>query len=163
MTYNIATDSYQNDEFEQILDTNFRYDIPYKIDREKYAEILKKHNQKMRIVDADVVLFRTDYCCSSSFDYNDEEKENKEPYLYAFYAWPENSPEGRYDCFLFSDDEYENKELQKEAYENFIREIMGCIIEVDKEYLQKVKDELISKIEEFYKQLNLVNNILNEK
>ena len=159
MTYNPGTDSYQNDDFEQILDTEFIYDIPYKIDRKKYTEVLKKYNQDMRILDADIVLFRTDYCYSSSWD----EKENKEPYLYAFYAWPENSPEGSkdfYDCFLFQDYKYDNK--HKEVYENFIREIMGCIIEVDKEHLQKVKDNVVSKIEEFYKQLDIVTNILNK-
>ena len=49
MKYNSATDSYENEFLESILDTNFKYGVPYKIDREKYENAFKKFNKNSTI------------------------------------------------------------------------------------------------------------------
>ena len=152
MTYNSSTDSFQNDRFEKILNTNFRYDIPYKINKDKYSEILKEHKQKQRIVDADVVIF----CC----DYTENEKGDK--LSYTFFAWPENSPENsedHYDCFQFYHYKYDN---QKEAYESFVHELLKCVIGVDNEHVMNVYNDILNEREELNKQLEIVENILYE-
>lgn len=156
MTYNSSTDSFQNDRFEKILDTNFRYDIPYKINKEKYSEILKEHNQQQRIIDADVVIFRCDY--SENEKWGNDELELS----YTFYAWPENSPENSkdyYDCFQFYHYNYDN---QKEAYENFVHELLKCVIGVDYEHVMNVYNDILNEREELNKHLEIVENILYE-
>ena len=42
MYYNPGTGSYCNDFMEHIADTKFRTNVPYKIDKQKYDEILRK-------------------------------------------------------------------------------------------------------------------------
>ena len=49
MHYNEATDTYDNDRFEELLETGFRCDIPYLIDRKKYESVLEKRKFRMRI------------------------------------------------------------------------------------------------------------------
>ena len=56
MTYSASTGDYESDFLERILDTDFRYGVPYKIDREKYESTLKEFHQEMRVEDADVLL-----------------------------------------------------------------------------------------------------------
>ena len=131
MEYFEGTGSYEAEFLEQILDTRFRYGVPYKIDKKKWDEILEKYGEKTRFNDADVVKFHSDYSLS---DYRDGKL-----YSYAFFAWPQNSPEGSddfYECILFSDYKYNDK--HKEAYENFIHEIVKCIICVDQYSLEKL-------------------------
>lgn len=157
MTYNPATDSYQNDIFEKILDTDFRCNIPYKINKEKYSEILKEHNQQQRIIDADVVIFCYDYTESKKW-----ESDDKVDLSYSFFAWPKNSPENSedyYDCFLFWHYDYEN---QKEAYENFVHELLKCVIGVDYEHVMNVYNDILNEREELNKRLEIVENILYE-
>lgn len=57
MEYNSAIGSYEDEFLEPILDTNFKYGVPYKIDREIYENAFKKFNKNIRIKDADVVVF----------------------------------------------------------------------------------------------------------
>ena len=128
MYYNESTGSYCNDFMEHIIDTGFRTDVPYKIDKQKYDEILRKYNNGSRFKDSDVVTFSMDY----SFHHFDKGEDGETPYLYSFFAWPENPSDGSgdfYDCILFEDYKYDNK--QKEAYENFVRELMTSVIGVD--------------------------------
>ena len=70
MIYSESTDSYQSEFLEPILDTNFKYGVPYKIDREIYENAFKKFNKDIRIKDADVVVFHADY----NKDEDDEER-----------------------------------------------------------------------------------------
>ena len=157
MTYNSSTNSFQNDRFEKILDTNFRYDIPYKVNKVKYSEILKEHNQQQRIIDADVVTFHCDYTENEKWG-NDDEVELS----YTFFAWPKNSPKNskdHYDCFQFWHYDYDN---QKEAYENFVHELLKCVIGVDYEHVMNVYNDILNEREELNKQLEIIENILYE-
>ena len=134
MTYNPGTDSYQADFLENILDTAYKYGVPYIIDREKYEAIMKKFKKEVRIKDANVVVFHADY--------NKDEEDERGIYSYAFYAWPKNSPEGSedfYDCSQFWDYEYDYK--HKERFEEFVRAILGSVVGVDKPRLLALIEE----------------------
>lgn len=165
MYYNESTGSYCNDFMEPLVDTGFLTDVPYKINKEKYNELLKKYNETSRFNDTDVVTFSTDYTYT---DFNVEE-ENTTPYMYGFFVWSKNSPEGSsdfYDCMLFEDHKYDNK--HKEAYENFIKEVTACIIGVDIPTAMAKKQELSAELKkktdelaEFETVIKLANNKIN--
>lgn len=132
MTYSEATGSYQSDFLENILDTNFRYGIPYKIDREKYKAVMKEFEKEVRIKDANVVVFT----------YNEDENDSRNIYYYAFFAWPKNSPEGSedfYDCSQFWDYDYNFK--HKEKFEEFVHAILSSVVGVDKQHLLGLIEE----------------------
>lgn len=65
MKYNNATDRYESEFLEPILDTNFKYGVPYKINREIYENAFKQFNKnssiKHAIKHADVVVFHAHY------------------------------------------------------------------------------------------------------
>ena len=104
MKYNSATDRYESEFLEPILDTDFKYGVPYKINREIYENAFKKFNKnssiKHVIKHADVVVFHAHY----DEDYGS----------YTFFAFPKNSPED-YDCSQF----YSYDDKHKESFENF--------------------------------------------
>ena len=152
MYYNPGTGSYETDFLEPILDTAFRCNVPYKIDREKYQEILEKYKQDMRIVDADVVSFNYDY----------SKHDDGEIWLYAFYAYPKNSPEGSedfYDCFLFDDSRCNGKNTEEE-YQKFVRELMGCVIGVDIPTATNLRNEKVKQVCQSLKELDEIVNII---
>ena len=93
----------------------------------------------------------------------DDEDQKRGVYGYTFYAWPQNSPKGSkdfYDCFMFWDWEQENK--HKENFEAFVRAILKSIICPDKEYINKLKDEMQEKKKEIEEQTNIINDIYNQ-
>ena len=146
MTYSSATDSYEADFLEQILDTDFKYGVPYKIDREKYEQVLKDNHQEIRIKDADVVVFHANY--------NKDEGSDRNIYSYTFYAWNKNSPKNSndfYDCFQFWDYSYDYK--HKEKFEEFVHELLKSVVCVDNEYLGKLIKELAKKRTEINKNI----------
>lgn len=161
MYYNPGTGSYCNDFMEHIADTELRTDVPYKIDKQKYDEILRKYNNGSRFKDSDVVTFSMDY----TFHGNCEGGDGETPYLYGFFAWPENTPDGSddfYDCILFEELNFPN---HKEAYENFMRELMTAVIGVDIPTATKEKEKLAAELKkkaddftEFETIINLANN-----
>lgn len=135
MTYSEGTGSYEADFLENILDTEYKYGIPYKINREKYEAVMKEFEKEVRIKDANVVVFHADY-----------NKEDDEPergiYSFAFFAWPQNSPEGSedfYDCSLFWDYKYDYK--HKEKFEEFVHAILGSVIGIDNQHLLSLINE----------------------
>jgi hypothetical protein len=142
MYYNPGTGSYCNDFMEHIADTEFRTDVPYKIDKQKYDEILRKYNEGTRFHDSDVVTFSMDY----SFHGSSEGEDGETPYMYGFFAFPEKAEGSKdfYDCILFHDYEYDNK--HKEAYENFVRELMGSVIGVDIPTATREKEKLAAEL-----------------
>lgn len=149
MTYSEATDSYNNDYLEPILseETGFLHNIPYRIDKEKYLEVLKKYSQNNRFKDADVVVFHSDYCVHDEGDI----------WMRSFFAFPENSPENSddfYDCFLFEDDEVD-------VYFDFVKEILGCIIGPDKECLAKEFEERNEELRVLTKNISTIKTILD--
>ena len=153
MTYSDATGSYQADFLENILDTDYRYGVPYKIDREKYEAAMKAFNKEIRTKDADVVVFHADYN-------KDEDEPERGVYSYAFFAWPENSPEGSedfYDCSQFWDWDYQDK--HKEIFEAFVRDIIKSIISVDKEYLGKLIGEKIAERNKMNDDIEILNTL----
>lgn len=134
MTYSSATGSYEADFLENILDTVYKYGVPYIIDREKYEAVMRMFNKEVRIKDANVVVFHADY--------NKDEEDDRGTYSYTFFAWPENSPEGSedfYDCSQFWDYEYDYK--HKEKFEEFVHAILGSVVGVDKPHLLALIDE----------------------
>lgn len=154
MEYRVETDSYQSYFLEPILDTNFKYGVPYKIDREIYENTLKKFNKEIRVKDADVVVFHADY------NKDDDDKE-RGIYSYTFYAWPENSPEGSedfYDCSPFYDWDYDNK--HKETFEDFVHAVLESVIEVDEECTKKLITELQQEVNTKMKNIELLKNLL---
>ena len=128
MTYSEATGSYEAGFLENILDTAFKYGIPYIIDREKYETVMREFNKEVRIKDANVVVFHADY--------NKDEEDDRGIYSYAFFVWPKNGPYGSedfYDCSQFWDYAYDNK--HKEKFEKFVRAILGSVVGVDEPHL----------------------------
>ena len=153
MTYSPATGSYQADFLEGILNTNYKYGVPYKIDREKYESAMKAFNKEIRIKDADVVIFHADY--------NKDENNDRNIYSYAFYAWPKNSPKGSndfYDCSQFWDYEYDYK--HKEKFEEFVFEVLKSIVGVDQEYLKNKIKEQEEECEIITKNIEILTNLL---
>ena len=129
MTYLAETGSWQSDFLEKILDTDIRCDVPYKIDRKKYEDVVKKYSLELRIKDADVIIFRVDY--SKDFDDPDGEFTGK-----TFFAWPKNSPEGSddfYDCFQFHD-WYGDEKHHADMFEIFVHELLESVMCPDPEY-----------------------------
>lgn len=160
MYYNPGTGSYCNDFMEHIVDTEFRTDVPYKIDKQKYNEILRKYNESTRFKDTDVVTFSMDY----SFHSCDEGEDGETPYMYGFFTFPEKQ-EGSddfYDCMLFDDYKYENP---KQAFEDFVKELMTAVIGVDIHAATREKEKLAAELKkkhddftEFETIINLANN-----
>ena len=127
MKYNPGTGSYEPENLAFIPGTEFRIRVPYKVDMEKYAGIMKVLGKKTDIHDADVVSFFYD----SFGDRDDQESERN----YTVFVWPENSPEGSkdwHDCIFFHDGEN-----RKEQCEKFMQELVSIIIGVDEECTKK--------------------------
>lgn len=141
MTYSDATNSYQADFLENILDTKYRYNVPYKIDKAKYAEVVKRFGKSSNLKRATVVSFFSDYTVS------DREKS------YAFYTWTQNTKED-YDCFQFWRYEYKGK--QRKAYEDFVHAILDCIIGVDYEKTKEIYNRLQKEKNEIDKQIKIL-------
>ena len=146
MKYNSATDSYESEFLEPILDTNFKYGVPYKIDREKYENVFKKRNINNRIKDADVVVFHAHY--DEDEDYNS----------YTFFAFPQNSPE-HYDCTQFYDYDDEHKE-SFENFTHFVDAVLESVISPDKQYSEKLIAELQQEIDTKMKNIESLKNLL---
>lgn len=152
MYYNPGTDSYDADFLEPILETGFRCNVPYKIDRKKYQEVLEKYKQDMRIVDADVVSFTYDY----------SKHDDGKIWLYSFYTYPKNSPEGSedfYDCFLFEDIRCNGKNIEEE-YQKFIQELMKCVIGVDIQIATNLRNEKVKQVRQAQKELDEIVDII---
>ena len=148
MKYNSATDRHESEFLESILDTNFKYGVPYKINREIYENAFKKFNKnssiKHAIKHADVVVFHAHY----DEDYGS----------YTFFAFPKNSPED-YDCAQFYD--YDDK--HKESFENFthfVDAVLESVISADKQYGEKLIAELKQEIDAKMKDIESLKNLL---
>lgn len=148
MKYNSATDRHESEFLEPILDTNFKYGVPYKINREIYENAFKEFNKnssiKHAIKHADVVVFHAHY----DEDYGS----------YTFFAFPKNSPED-YDCAQFYD--YDDK--HKESFENFthfVDAVLESVISADKQYGEKLIAELKQEIDAKMKDIELLKNLL---
>lgn len=164
MYYNCGTGNYCNDFMEPIADTGLKTDVPYKIDKHRYNDILLKYNEMTRFKDSDVVTFSMDY----SFHGSSTGEDGETPYMYGFFVFPEHTKESEdfYDCILFHDYDYDNN--HKEAYENFVRELTACIIGVDVPTAMAKKQELstalkkkLDELIEFEAIINLANNKIN--
>lgn len=154
MKYNSATGGYENEFLGPILDTNFKYGVPYKIDREIYENAFKKFNKHIRIKDADVVVFYADYN-------KDDDDEKRGIYSYTFYAWPKNSPEGSedfYDCSQFWDWDYDNE--HKETFEDFVHAVLESVISIDEECTKKLIAELQQEVDTKMKNIESLKNLL---
>ena len=148
MKYNSATDRHESEFLESILDTNFKYGVPYKINREIYENAFKEFNKnssiKHAIKHADVVVFHAHY----DEDYGS----------YTFFAFPKNSTED-YDCAQFYD--YDDK--HKESFENFthfVDAVLESVISADKQYGEKLIAELKQEIDTKMKDIELLKNLL---
>ena len=148
MKYNSATDRHESEFLESILDTNVKYGVPYKINREIYENAFKQFNKnssiKHAIKYADVVVFHAHY----DEDYGS----------YTFFAFPKNSPED-YDCAQFYD--YDDK--HKESFENFthfVDAVLESVISADKQYGEKLIAELQQEIDTKMKDIELLKNLL---
>lgn len=151
MKYNEATDSYQNEYMEDILDTGFKYDIPYVIDTEKYQQILTEYSQKSCFKNTDTVIFHADY----SVD------DDNIPWLYAFYVFPSNQPtesDSSYDCILF--DRYREEQI-KSKFDEFVHKIAECVKYPNDFVLTQIQKKLESEMDEKKKNIEYINKLLN--
>lgn len=152
MHYEEGTGSYQNDFLELILDTQYRYDFPYRVDKEKYNTIMEKYHEATRFKDADVVTFRCDY--------NNDDDDNIDHR--AFFVWPENSPEGSrdfYDCIQFG----YGLGLELDDYEPFVRDILDCIVCVDTDHAKDLKDKLRGQMAVLKDNIEVIDGLLWER
>lgn len=150
MIYEPGTGSYEAEFLENILDTAYKYGVPYIIDREKYEAVMKKFEKETVIKDANVVVFHADY--------NKDEEEDRGIYSYAFFAWPKNSPDGRYDCSQFWDYDYDYK--HKEKFEEFVHEILESVIGVDVPTAMNLRDRKVKELRNAFKELDELDNII---
>ena len=153
MTYDPSTGSYENDFLENILDTTYKYGVPYIIDREKYESVMKEFKKEVRIKDANVVVFHVDY--------NKDEEKDRGIYSYAFFAWPKNSPEGSedfYDCSQFWDYDYNCE--HKEKFEEFVHAILESVVGVDIPTAMNLRDERVKELSLAFKELDELDNII---
>ena len=148
MKYNSATDRHESEFLEPILDSNFKYGVPYKINREIHENAFKKFNKnssiKHAIKHAHVVVFHAHY----DEDYG----------CYTFVAFPKNSPED-YDCAQFYD--YDDK--HKESFENFthfVDAVLESVISPDKQYSEKLIAELQQEVDTKMKNIELLKNLI---
>jgi endonuclease IV len=151
MTYNSGTDSYQADFLENILDTAYKYGVPYIIDREKYESAMKEFKKEVRIKDANVVVFHADY----------NKEEDRDIYSYTFFAWPKNSPEGSkdfYDCSQFWDYDYDYK--HKEKFEEFVHAILESVVGVDVPTAMNLRGEKAKELRLAFKELDELDDII---
>ena len=154
MTYSEATGNYQADFLESILDTTYKYGVPYIIDREKYEAVMKEFKKEVRIKDANVVVFHADY----------NKEEDRDIYSYTFFAWPKNSPDGSedfYDVAQFWDWDYENN--HKKLFEEFVHAILESVVGVDVPTATNLRDEKAKELRHAFKELNELDNIIQSK
>lgn len=152
MKYSDATGSYQAEFLENIMDTTYKYGIPYIIDREKYEAIMKEFEKEVRVKDANVVVFHADY---------NKDEEDRGIYSYAFYAWPENSPEGSddfYDCSQFWAWDYDYK--HKEKFEEFVHAILKSVVGVDVPTVMNLREKKSKELRRIFKEIDELNNII---
>ena len=153
MEYSEATGSYEAEFLENILDTAYKYGVPYIIDREKYEAVMKEFEKEVRFKDTNVVVFHADY--------NKDEEEDSGIYSYAFYAWPQNSPEGSedfYDCSQFWDYEYDHK--HKEKFEEFVHAILESVVGVDVPTAMNLCDRKVKELRRAFEELDELDNII---
>lgn len=153
MEYSEATDSYEAEFLENILDTAYKYGVPYIIDREKYEAVMKEFKKEVRIKDANVVVFHADY--------NKDAEEGRGIYSYAFFAWPKNSPDGSedfYDCSQFWDYDYDYK--HKEKFEEFVHAILESVVGVDLPTAMDLCDEKVKELRRTFKELDELDDII---
>ena len=150
MIYEPGTGCYETEFLENILDTTYKYGVPYIIDREKYEAVMKEFEKEVRIKDANVVVFHADY--------NKDEEEDRGIYSYAFFAWPKNSPDGRYDCSQFWDYDYDYK--HKEKFEEFVHAILESVVGVDVPTAMNLRDEKVKELRHTFKELEEIDNII---
>lgn len=145
MIYSEATGSYEAEFLENILDTTYKYGVPYIIDREKYEAVMNEFKKEVRINDANVVVFNADY----------------DIYSYAFFAFPKNSPDGSedfYDCSQFWDYDYDYK--HKEKFEEFVHAILESVVGVDVPTAMSLRNEKANELRRTFKERGELDNII---
>ncbi len=153
MTYSEAMGSYEAEFLENILDTTYKYGVPYIIDREKYEAVMKEFGKEVRIKDADVVIFHAN-----------KDEEDGDIYNYTFFVFPKNSPDGSedfYDCFQFGDYDYDYK--HKEKFEEFVHAILESVVGVDVPTTMNLRDEKTKELRYAFKELNELDNIIQSQ
>lgn len=150
MHYSESTDSYVNENFEEMQGTGLMFGVPYIIDRDKYESMLEKRRFRMRIKDADVVTFSM-----SSSGIGD-----------VLFAFPKNSPEGSndfYECFSFYNDDFETQDQRNEEFQKFMGEMAGCVAGPSPTHCHELKNELMRNNREILESISIIDEILNEK
>ena len=153
MYYNEATGCNVNNRFEKILGTEFRFDVPYAIDKEKYVETLKTVGEGCRIPDATVVSFAMHH---NSDDDGDTKRDG-----YTLFVSPCNSPEGSkdfYDCIQFNYYRYEGR--QKDEFELFTRQILACITGPSVQHIMNLGAEIRANINKEFTSLSMLDDII---
>lgn len=151
MKYDAATNSYQNEYMEDILDTGLKYNIPYVIDMEKYQQVLTEYSETNSFKNTDTVIFHADY----SVD------DDNIPWLYAFYVFPSNQPtesDNTYDCIMFDS---HRKEQIESKFDEFVHKIAECVKHPNDFVLTQIQKKLESELDEKKKNIEYINKLLN--
>ena len=151
MKYDAATNSYQNEYMEDILDTGLKYNIPYVIDMEKYQQVLTEYSETNSFKNTDTVIFHADY----SVD------DDNIPWLYAFYVFPSNQPtesDSSYDCILF--DSHREGQIESK-FNKFVHKIAECVKHPNDFVLTQIQKKLESEMDEKKKNIEYINKLLN--
>lgn len=158
MYYNEATGCDVNDRFEKILGTEFRFNVPYIIDKQKYLAALSAVGAKCNfphscMPQATVVSF--------SMHHDRDEDGNTERDSYTFFVDSKDVPENFYDCIRFDYYRYEGK--QKEEFTAFVNQVLACIIKPSIPHIMEIRGDIYADIDRELTQLSELDGIIESE
>lgn len=153
MYYNEATGCDVNDRFEKILGTEFRFNVPYIIDKQKYLAALSAVGVKCCIPKTTVL--------SLSMHHDRDEDGNTERDSYTLFADSKDVPEESYDCIRFDYYRYEGK--QKEEFTAFVNQVLACIIKPSIPHIMEIRGDIYADIDRKLTQLSELDDIIESE
>jgi len=156
MYYDESIGSFTNDFLEKIENTDFYYNVPYKIDKEKYGIVARRRGLKTTgIESANVVSFSADYGI-------DEDAAGK-MIRRSFFVWPKNSADGSddwHDVFFFG--YCSGMDIPIDEYENVVMEILGCVTGIDIDCSAELLGRLLDKLDKTVKEIQTLREIIKQ-
>lgn len=149
-------EQYQSALLEKILDTDFYYGVPYKIDYAKYMGVILEHLEfpfSSNIKEGESVVFSAE---KFKLLFSDE--------TCTLYVSSSSDKEGIfYDRFCFERKFNETDKPLNKRFKRFVKEILSCIIDVDKNALKGLKKAEIKELHKIQAKLDKIDEILAKK